>query len=180
VADVARERGVDSVTALIDLIQGALDMEKRLTPDSLAKIDVESVIGTSMIEADVEKLMRWPHTNFCTDGSLTGNHPRGFGSYPRILGEYVRMRGVLSLEEGVRKATSLAAAHMGFTNRGTIAPGMFADLVLFDPATIIDRATPQQPRESSTGVQRVWVNGVEVFASGVATGARAGKVLRRN
>jgi N-acyl-D-amino-acid deacylase len=57
---------------------------------------------------------------------------------------------------------------------------MFADLVLFDPATIIDRATPQQPRESSTGVQRVWVNGVEVFASGVATGARAGKVLRRN
>ena len=180
VADVARERGVDSVTALIDLIQGALEMEKRLAPDSLAKIDVESVIGTSMVEADVEKLMRWPHTNFCTDGSLTGNHPRGFGSYPRILGEYVRTRGVLSLEEGVRKATSLAASHMGFTNRGTIAPGMFADLVLFDPATIVDRATPQQPRESSTGVQRVWVNGMEVYTDGVATGAKAGRVLRRN
>ncbi len=179
VADVARERGVDSVTALIDLIQGALDLEKRLTPDSLATIDVESVIGTSMIEEDVERLMRWPHTNFCTDGALTGNHPRGFGSYPRIFGLYVRDRSVLTLEDAVKKATSLAAAHMGLRERGTIAPGMYADLVLFDPATIVDRATPQQPREASTGVHRVWVNGVEVFGDGRATGAKAGKVLRR-
>jgi N-acyl-D-aspartate/D-glutamate deacylase len=86
---------------------------------------------------------------------------------------------VLTLEEAVKKATSLAAAHMGFRDRGTIAPGMYADLVLFDPAAIIDRATPQQPREASTGVQRVWVNGVEVFGDGKATGAKAGKVLRR-
>lgn len=180
VADVARERGVDSITALIDLIQGALDMEKRLTPDSLVKIDVESVIGTSMIESDVERLMQWPYTNFCTDGSLTGNHPRGFGSYPRILGQYVRGRGVLTLEEAVRKATSLAASNMGFRERGTIAPGMFADLVLFDPATIIDHATPARPHELSTGVLRVWVNGVEVFAEGRPSAAKAGRVLRRD
>jgi len=179
VAEVAKERGVDSITALIDLIQGALDMEKRLPPDSLEKIDVETVIGTSMIEADVERIMRWPHTNFCTDGALTGNHPRGFGSYPRILGEYVRTRGVLTLEEAVHKATSLAAAHMGFTERGTIAPGKSADLVLLDPETITDHATPERPREVSSGVARVWVNGVEVYADGIATGARAGRVLRR-
>jgi N-acyl-D-amino-acid deacylase len=179
VADVAKERGVDSITALIDLIQGALEMEKRLTPDSLAKIDVETVIGTSMIEADVERIMRWPHTNFCTDGALTGNHPRGFGSYPRILGEYVRARGVLTLEDAIHKATSLAAAHMGFTERGTIAPGMFADLVLFDPETIADHATPERPRERSSGVRRVWVNGVEVYADSIANGAKAGRVLRR-
>lgn len=180
VADVARERGVDSITALIDLIQGALEMEKRLTPDSLEKIDVETVIGTSMIEADVERIMRWPHTNFCTDGALTGNHPRGFGSYPRIFGEYVRTRGVLALEDAVRKSTSLAAAHVGITGRGTIAPGNHADLVLFDPQVITDHATPERPREVSSGVQRVWVNGVEVYAEGVATGARAGRVLRRS
>lgn len=179
VADVAKERGVDSITALIDLIQGALEMEKRLTPDSLAKVDVETVIGTSMIEADVERIMKWPHTNFCTDGALTGNHPRGFGSYPRILGEYVRSREVLTLEEAIRKATSLAAEHMGLAERGTVAAGMYADLVLFDPQTIADHATPERPREVSSGVRRVWVNGVEVFADSVANGAKAGRVLRR-
>jgi N-acyl-D-amino-acid deacylase len=179
VAEIAAARGVDSVTALIDLIQEVLAFEKRLSADSLDRITTESVIGTSMIEDDVERLMRWPHTNFCTDGSLTGSHPRGFGSYPRILGRYVRERGVLSLEAAIEKSTSLAAKHMGIVDRGRIAPGQFADLVLFDPATIIDHATPAEPHRVSAGVQRVWVNGVEVYAGGRATGARAGRVLRR-
>jgi N-acyl-D-amino-acid deacylase len=178
VAEIAAERGVDSVTALIDLIRDAERMRSSLPPDS-AGVSVESVIGTSMVEEDVATIMRWPHTNFCTDGALTGRHPRGFGSFPRIMGKYVREDGILSLEEGVHRGTALAAAHMGFRDRGTIAPGMKADLVLFDPTAIIDRATPKTPRAISTGIARVWVNGIEVFADGRATGARAGRALRR-
>jgi N-acyl-D-amino-acid deacylase len=140
---------------------------------------VESIIATSMSEEDLAAILRWPHANFCSDGSLAGAHPRGFGSFPRILGQYVRERGVLSLAEAVRKATGLAAAHMGFRGRGTIAPGMKADLVLFDPAAIRDRATPADPHAVSDGVLRTWVNGVVVYADGRATGARAGQVIRR-
>lgn len=178
-AQVAAERGVDSVTALIDLIRDAERMDALLTPDS-GDVHVESIIATSMVEEDVAKIMQWPHTNFCTDGSLVGSHPRGFGSYPRILGRYVREQGVMSLETAVHKASALAAQHMGIKDRGTIATGQAADLVLFDPATIIDRATPAAPHEPSTGVSRVWVNGVEVLVDGRPTAARAGKVIRRS
>ena len=178
-AEVAKSRGVDSVTALIDLIADAERMRKALPADSAETVTVESIIATSMVEGDVAAMMKWPHTNFCTDGALTGRHPRGFGSYPRILGRYVREQGVMSLEEAIRKSSALAATHMGLANRGTIAAGQKADLVLLDPATIIDRATPRAPHEVSTGVSRVWVNGVEVFADGRATGAKAGQVLRR-
>lgn len=178
-AEVAALSGVDSVTALIDLIRDAEAMRKQAQPNFDDGETVESIIATSMTEEDVEKIMRWPHTNFCTDGSLTGSHPRGFGSFPRIFGHYVRTRGVMSVEEAVRRSTSLAAAHAGIPSRGTIAPGMKADLVLFDPATILDAATPEAPHAPSTGVKRVWVNGVEVFADGKANGAKAGKALRR-
>jgi len=124
--------------------------------------------------------MRWANTNFCTDGELEGGHPRGFGSYPRILGRYVRERNVMSIAEAVHKASALAAEHMGFTDRGRIAKGLAADLVLFDPSTVIDNATTEKPHEISTGVVTVWVNGVTVFADGKATGARPGVVLRRS
>jgi N-acyl-D-amino-acid deacylase len=123
--------------------------------------------------------MRWPHTNLSTDGSPTGPHPRGYGAFPRFLGVYVRERNVMPLEEAVRRMTSLAAAHVGIRDRGRIAPGMFADLVLFDPATVIDRATPQQPHVPSVGISRVWVNGQEVFANGATTAARPGRPIRR-
>jgi N-acyl-D-amino-acid deacylase len=178
-AEIATLRGVDSVTALIDLIRDAERMRKEAPPEFIEGKTVESIIATSMVEEDVAAIMRWPFTNFCTDGSFTGSHPRGFGSFPRILGKYVRGDGVMSLEEAVRRGTSLAAHNMGIAGRGTIAPGMKADLVLFDPAAVIDRATPDAPHEVSTGVQRVWVNGREVFADGRATGAPAGQVVRR-
>lgn len=187
-AEIAAERGVDSATALIDLVAEALAMEDSVTRESAtggAQVGsgevepVESIIATSMSEEDLAAILRWPHANFCSDGSLAGAHPRGFGSFPRILGQYVRERGVLSLAEAVRKATGLAAAHMGFRGRGTIAPGMKADLVLFDPAAIRDRATPADPHAVSDGVLRTWVNGVVVYADGRATGARAGQVIRR-
>ena len=85
----------------------------------------------------------------------------------------------MSLEEAVRRMTSLAAAHVAIRDRGRIAPGMYADLVLFDPATVSDRATPREPHVMSVGIARVWVNGAEVFVDGKVTGARPGRVLRR-
>ncbi len=79
----------------------------------------QSVIGTSMVEPDVERIMRWPHSNLSTDGSLDGPHPRGFGAFPRFLGVYVRERKVMSLEEAVHRMTSLAAEHMGIQRSWT-------------------------------------------------------------
>ncbi len=178
VAEVAAMRGVDSVTALVDLIRDAEAMKRALGAKA-DSIYVESIIATSMVERDVERIMRWPFANLCTDGSLTGNHPRSFGSYPRFFGRYVRERQVMSLEEAVRRTTSLAALHMGLKLRGTLAVGNFADLVLFDPTTMIYRATPGAPHLVSTGVSRVWVNGTPVWVEGIATGARAGRVIRR-
>src|SRR5688500_693499 len=160
VAEIAKLRGTDSVTTLIDLIRESEAMRKSTGRST------QSVIGTSMVEPDVERIMKWPHTNLSTDGALNGPHPRGFGAFPRFLGVYVRERKVMSLEEAVRRMTSLAAAHVGLRDRGRIAPGMFADLVLFDPATVIDRATPREPHVTSVGIERVWVNGVDVYSEG--------------
>ncbi|HXV37862.1 MAG TPA: amidohydrolase family protein, partial [Myxococcota bacterium] len=123
------------------------------------------------------RLMRWPHTNLCTDGSLVASHPRGFGAYPRFFGRYVRERMLMDLPTAVHKASGLAAAHMGFADRGAIRPGMKADLVLFDPETVLDRATPEQPEALSVGIERVWVNGQVVFQGGMTTGARPGQVI---
>ncbi|HEV8239238.1 MAG TPA: serine hydrolase [Thermoanaerobaculia bacterium] len=173
VADIAKERGEAPEVTLLALIHDAEAMRAQ------GRTDVEDVIGTSMVEGDLEKLLAWPHTNLCTDGQLDGSHPRGFGTYPRVLGRYVRERGVLSLEEAVRRMTSLAADHVGIERRGRVVPGAFADLVLFDPATVIDRATTSDPHALSAGIERVWVNGRPVYANGSATGLRPGRVLRR-
>jgi len=173
VAEISKLRGTDSITTLIDLIRDSEAMRKRTGHSS------ESVIGTSMVEPDVELIMKWPYTNLSTDGSLDGPHPRGYGAFPRFLGRYVRERKVMPLEEAVHRMTSLAAEHMGIKDRGRVTPGMFADLVVFDPATVIDRATPQEPHLVSVGIARVWVNGAEVFADGKTTAARPGKVIRR-
>jgi N-acyl-D-amino-acid deacylase len=123
--------------------------------------------------------MAWPYANFCTDGALAGRHPRGSGSFPRILGRYVRERRILTLPEAVRKLSGLAAANMGIRDRGTIAPGMRADLVLFDPKTVIDRSTLEDPGAVSQGIHTVWVNGTVAYREGKATGSFAGRVIRR-
>ena len=175
-AEIARLRGTDAPATLMALIQEALAFEARHKDDD----DVESVIGTSMSEPDLERLLAWPHTNICTDGELDGRHPRGFGTYPRVLGRYVRERKVVGLEEAVRKMTSLAAHNVGLRDRGEVRPGAFADLVLFDPATVADRATTRDPQAVSAGIQRLWVNGVAVYEAGAATGRRPGRALRRD
>jgi len=105
-------------------------------------------------------------------------HPRGYGSYPRILGRYVREQHVLTLEDAVRKMSSAVAARLSLFDRGLIREGMYADLVLFDPATIIDNATYERPHQVSTGVLDVWVNGVAVVRDTKVTGARPGVALR--
>ena len=132
-----------------------------------------------MTEEDVATLLAWPHANICSDGASDGGHPRGYGAFPRVLGVYVRDRKLLPLEQAIRRMTSLAASHAGLSGRGTLAPGMRADLVLFDPRVVVDRATTSNPRATAAGVVRVWTNGVEVYAEGRTTGARPGLVLRR-
>jgi N-acyl-D-amino-acid deacylase len=115
-----------------------------------------------------------------SDGGIGSRHPRGASSYPRVLGRYVRERHWLTLPEALRKMTSLPASRFKLRDRGLVRPGYKADLVLFDPATIIDRATFQQPQLIADGVKRVFVNGEEVWADGKVTGKRPGKALRRS
>ncbi len=105
-------------------------------------------------------------------------HPRTFGNYPRILGLYVRDEKVIPLEDAVRKMTSAVATRLSIHDRGLLEPGMFADVVVFDPATIADRATYEQPKQLSVGVRDVWVNGVQVLRDGKHTGATPGRALR--
>jgi N-acyl-D-amino-acid deacylase len=177
VADISALRGTDPATTLMALIAESRQWERTHPQGDDGR--VEGVIGTSMDERDVERIIRWPFANFCSDGSPETRHPRGHGTYPRILGRYVRERHVLTLEEALRKMTSLAATNVGIPDRGLLAPGRPADLVLFDPATIVDRATTTDPYALSTGVHAVWVNGVLVYRDGVATGRFPGRVLRR-
>ncbi|HJQ21527.1 MAG TPA: serine hydrolase [Gemmatimonadaceae bacterium] len=167
-AQIAAMRGSDPATTLMALIAESQG----------ARAD-ESVVARGMDERDIATIMRWPFTNFCSDGELDGAHPRGFGSFTRVLGKYVRDEHVLTLEDAVRRMTTLAAANVGITDRGRILPGMAADLVLFDPNTVGDRATLADPHALSTGINTVWVNGEIVYEKGRTTGRFPGRVIRR-
>jgi N-acyl-D-amino-acid deacylase len=140
-----------------------------------------SMISFSQSEEVVAAVMKEPYVNVCTDGLLGGRpHPRAYGTYPRILGRYVRELKVLSLEEAVRKMTSQAADAMHLPDRGRVAVGKVADLVAFDAAQVIDRATFADPLQEPLGIEHVVVNGVAVIAAGAATGARPGRAVRRH
>ena len=136
-----------------------------------------SIIGHSMKEEDVLALYRQPWVMVGSDGGIDNDHPRGAGTYPRVLGRYVREKKLFPLQEAIRKMTSMPAARMKLADRGRIAPGARADLVLFDPDTVIDRSTFAEPRTLSTGIARVWVNGQEVWRDGKSAGATPGRVL---
>jgi N-acyl-D-aspartate/D-glutamate deacylase len=107
-----------------------------------------------------------------------GTHPRAYGSFTRILGFYVRDQKLMPLEFAIRKMTSLAAQRVGLSDRGLLRPGMFADITVFDPATVADRATYEQPHQPSTGIEYVFVNGQAVLKRGQLTAARPGRGLR--
>jgi N-acyl-D-amino-acid deacylase len=161
------------------------------TPETGAELVIEAIrrggantIFHAMDEGDVERIMRHPHVAVASDGRLTrlgdGHpHPRAYGTFPRVLGHYVRERGVLSLEDAVRKMTTLPADRLGLHDRGRIREGAWADLVVFDPATVIDRATFEDPHHYPEGIPYVVVNGELVVDRGSLTDARPGRVLRR-
>ena len=136
------------------------------------------VVCHSMKEADIKLFYQRPWVMVSSDGGIGSRHPRGAGTYPRVLGRFVRESKWLALPEAIRKMTSFPAARFKLKDRGLIRPGFKADLVLFDPNRIIDRATFQEPQLISTGVERVFVNGVEVW-NGKTTGNHPGKALRR-
>lgn len=119
-----------------------------------------------------------PFVAICSDGSPTGFHPRGHGTFARIIETFVGERGVLSLEEAVRKMTSLPAGILGLEDRGVLRPGAWADLILFDPAEVHETATWAEPLQLAEGFDLVVVNGAVVRERGALTGLRAGQVLR--
>lgn len=138
-----------------------------------------SVVGHTMKERDIEVFYRQSWVMVSSDGGIGSRHPRGAGAYPRVLGRYVRELRWLTLPDAIRKMTSLPAQRFRLRDRGLVRPGFKADLVLFDPARIIDRSTFQQPELFSEGVKRVFVNGQEVWIDGSVTGRRPGRPLRR-
>lgn len=151
-------------------------------------VSEEHRIGTiyfMMSEDNVRLKLRQPWIKFGTDAggydpdsATTLAHPRAYGTYPRILGKYVREEGVLSLEEAVRKMTSAVATRLSIQDRGLLREGMFADVVVFDPVRIGDRATFEQPHQLSVGVRHVFVNGTAVVRDGRHTGAKPGRIVR--
>jgi N-acyl-D-amino-acid deacylase len=139
------------------------------------------VVIFGMSEDDVQRVMRYEHAMIGSDGLPlpTGKpHPRLYGTFPRVLGRYARELRLFSLEEAVRKMTSLPARKHHLRERGELRPGWFADLCLFDPETVVDRGTYQDPRQYPDGIPYVIVNGVLVVDGGAHTGAHAGRVLR--
>jgi len=159
------------------------------TPDAQleAARDMMLAGGASMVyhfmsDGDVERIMRHPHVGVASDSSVLmpgegAPHPRGYGNNVRVLGEYVRTRRVISLEEAIRKMTSLPAKHFKFQGRGLIQEGYAADITIFDPATVGDTATFEKPHAFAAGVPHVLVNGVAVVRNGQHTGARPGQIL---
>jgi N-acyl-D-amino-acid deacylase len=132
-------------------------------------------------EADIETNLRHPKMLIGSDGIpvLSGKpHPRLFGTMPRVLGHYVRERGVLPLEEAIHRMTQMSCERFGIANRGLVREGYVADLVLFDPATVRDVATYQDPKQEPEGIRMVVVNGEVAYADGVHTGVGAGRMLR--
>jgi len=162
-AEIAKKEGVTPVEAFIRIVKdGGAD-----------------VIGHSMKAEDVAFFLKQPWVMVGSDGGIGSEHPRGAGTFPRVLGRYVREQHLFSLPEAIRKMTSFPARRLRLADRGRIAPRMKADLVLFDPATVIDRSTFEEPGKLSVGIRTVWVNGEEVWNGETTTGATPGKVLAR-
>jgi N-acyl-D-amino-acid deacylase len=171
-AEIAALRGTDPIETAMDMV-----------------IEDNSRVGTiffSMSEDNVRREIRLPWVSFCSDSAslapegvfLKSNpHPRAYGSFARLLGKYVRDEGLIPLEEAVRRLSALPAANLKLDRRGRLQPGYYADVVIFDPATIQDHATFAQPHQYATGVRDVLVNGVPVLRDGEHTGATPGRVV---
>lgn len=162
------------------------------TPDTGAELIIEAqtkgganAIFHAMIEDDVRRIMKYPRTIVASDGRLSDlnvghPHPRVYGTFPRVLGRYVREEKLLTLEEALEKMTSLPAKRLGLTDRGSLEEGKKADIVVFDPNTVIDKATFSQPHRYPDGIHYVLVNGTLTIADNKATEQFTGEVLRKN
>ncbi len=171
-AEVAKMRGKDPIETIMDLIA-----------EDESRIDA---IYFEMSEENVRKEIAKPWISFCSDEAsqapegvfLKSNpHPRAYGSFARVLGKYVRDEKLISLGEAVRRLSALPATNLGLDQRGFVKEGMFADVVVFDPATIADRATFAQPHQYAVGMKDVFVNGAQVLKDGEHTGAKPGRAL---
>lgn len=169
IAEIASNTNTDPISVIQTIV--------KQTHGSGAK-GQESVVVTAMTEEDLDHFISSPAIMFCTDGSLHGSHPRGAGSFPRLMGLFVREKRLLSLEAAVHKATQLAARRMGFADRGVVQAGKKADITLFDPNRILDRADTSHPTAAPEGLPYVFVNGVLVLDNGRMTGEHPGQVLR--
>lgn len=164
-AEIAEARGKDAVTT-------AIEMMREAGPGT-------GVIATSMSEDDLTTFAKSPLVLICSDGSLTGRHPRGYGTFPRVLARYVRDLEAIALPDAVAKMTGRSAAQLGMPDRGVVAVGKKADLTIFDPAAIQDRGVPGNAAQPPIGISHVIVNGEIVLDNGRMTSARPGRALRR-
>ena len=172
-AEAAKMRGTDPETTILDLV---LQDRTRI-----------GVVFFLMSEDNVRKQVRLPWVSFGSDAASmspedpftrSSTHPRAYGTFARLLGKYVRDEKLVSLEDAVRRLSGLPAENLGLDRRGRLAPGMFADVVVFDPATIADRATFEKPHQYAVGMRHVFVNGVQVLKDGEHTGATPGRALK--
>jgi N-acyl-D-amino-acid deacylase len=172
VAEIAKIRGKDPIETIMDLIA---EDESRI--DSIYFL---------MSEENVKKEIAKPWISFGSDEAsqapdgvfLKSNpHPRAYGNFARVLGKYAREEKVITLSEGIRRMSALPATNLGLDHRGSLKEGMFADVVVFDPATIGDRATFEKPHQYAVGMKHVFVNGVQVLKDGEHTGAKPGRAL---
>ncbi len=173
VGQIARERGISPEQAVVDLIE---EDDSRI-----------QAVYFTMSESNIRKKIALPWVSFCSDaGSYTNEgvflkqstHPRAYGSFIRVLGRYSRDKKVIALEEAIRKLSYLPATNLKLKRRGLLAPGYYADVVVFDPATVQDHATFAEPHQYATGVSNVWVNGIRVLQDGQHTGAPAGRFIK--
>jgi N-acyl-D-amino-acid deacylase len=171
-ADVARMRGEDEVDTILNLVR-----------EDRSRVNAVFFL---MHEDTVRKILRLPWVSFGSDGASMApegvfleqsTHPRAYGNFSRLLGTYVRDKKVIPLAEAVRRLSGLPAANLGLDRRGLLKEGMFADVVVFDPATIADRATYEKPHQYAVGMKDVFVNGVQVLRDGEHTGAKPGRAL---
>jgi N-acyl-D-aspartate/D-glutamate deacylase len=175
VTEIGIERNESPAQALMSLIKIAEDF-KNANPNYTGGI--EAIAGKAMSEEDVKVFMAWPEAIICSDGNA-GGHPRGYGAFTRVLGKYVREEKLMPIEKAIYKMTGQSADFFGFKDRGRIAVGHYADLVLLDPNTVIDQANIKNSNALSTGIDMVWVNGTIVYQAQKSTGKQPGVLIKR-
>lgn len=170
IGDIARERGRAPAETTLDLM--IEDGQFWVAPRTKRQADLDRMLAHPLCVPMTDGMASHPDKH-----RRLGLMPKSFGSFPLVLGSYVRERGVLSLTEAIRRITFVPAQRLGLTDRGRLAPGQAADLVVFDPATVANRSTPREPATPPLGIERVMVNGAWVVVQGNVTGQRPGRAL---